>query len=186
VQGGRVGFAVLGWVVLSLWGGACTAQTSDAAVPGHTTEIGRPMEADRIALSGTVRDDRGVGVAGVAVKVFVDGLVEGTSLSEADGSYSVGFVPGAVQHDDLPRHGSIAGSPLTDRTIIVWWVPTSSEQIPALLVLHESARVKSLGAWSPCIPRRTVRPRMTYDVVLHRQAERRKILAEADCLKQQG
>lgn len=128
-----------------------------------------PAQAARtdLVLQGKIVDDSGGGLGGVQVKAFVDGFLRGQSISGADGTYTLSFA-----YDDLG-----------DQTIVVWWLPAMGGQVPELAILRESRRAKQLGLWSPCIPRVPAQPSLTFDVTVHQEAEKFKLLGEDECMK---
>ena len=120
-----------------------------------------------LVLQGKVSDDTGGGLGGVQSKAVGDGFLRGQAISGADGTYMVSFA-----YDDL-----------ADQTIVVWWLPAMGGQVPELVILRESRRSQQLGLWSPCIPRVTAQPSMTYDLVIRQEAEKFKLLGEDECMK---
>jgi hypothetical protein len=120
-----------------------------------------------VHLHGVVRDDAGEPLAEVRVQAFVDGFSRSSALSDRDGSYALAVPDGAGP----------------DRTVVVWWIPNGSGQVPELALLCESAWARTLGIWGPCVPRLDAGTELVYDVVLHQEAEKFRLLSEAECMK---
>lgn len=116
------------------------------------------------SFAGTVSDPEGLGLGGVQVKVFVDGYLKGSAVSGADGSYDTTFV-----YD-----------PLADVTIVAWFVP-QVPFVPEIVVLRESAASKSMGLWSPCLPRIDLNSVITHNATIYDEKAKFAALGQQDC-----
>ena len=121
-------------------------------------------------LRGTVTDASGAGLAGVDVKVFEEGFLIQETQTTAGGAYEIGFRYLA----DL------------NWTMVVWFVPPSTELICEIVILRESLKSKELDLWSPCLPRIELEPIMKYDAQLLTEAGKLAQMSELDCLRDQA
>jgi hypothetical protein len=121
-----------------------------------------------VHLTGRVHDLAGAPQPGIGVKAFSGGLLRGTAVTDQDGRYDLGF-PVDIE---------------SDPSVVVWWLPGATRQVPELLVLRESAQARAARLWSPCLPRLELAPDLSYDLTLRREDEKLEQLASSDCLKQ--
>jgi len=133
---------------------------------GGIVSAARAIPVD-LSLRGVVRDEAGHPLAGVTVKTFVDGFLRASVVSAEDGAYAVSW----------------SGEAGEDPTIVVWWLSPTPGEVPEVAVLREGEQARALGLWGPCIPRLAARPDTAYDVVLYGEAEKLRLLSEADCMK---
>jgi hypothetical protein len=142
--------------------------TSGGQGPGNPANEYQGIGIDRYAASysGTVYgvDDRPI--PDVAVKVFVDGTLVGTALSDGSGDYSL-----KVSFDQRQ-----------DRTVLLWFVAPDPALVPKEIVLAESATSKKLGLISPCVARATVVSGRQFRVYMFDATDRDKELSELNCL----
>ena len=118
------------------------------------------------AFSGTVLDVNDHPVAGVEVKLFVDGTTVGSAVTEGTGFYDL-----RAPYD-----------PTADATVLLWFVSPDHALMPKMLVLQESRACKEQSIISTCVPRATVTPGHQFRVYLFDPQTRNKELSELDCL----
>jgi hypothetical protein len=128
---------------------------------------GGTLERTRGTLSGKVANADGAGVAGVAVKLFEEGFLQGETSTAADGTYSL----------------EVSYLPDIDWTVMVWFVPQDPSLIPEILILRESLKSKELGLWSSCLPRIELRPQMSFDAVLMNEEQKLDQMTKMDCMR---
>lgn len=149
--------------------------------PGNEPEIGSPSSDPDAKIyeyqslgtsrrltpfSGTVLDVNDHPVPGVEVKLFVDGMVVGSALTEGNGYYDI-----RAPYDES-----------ADVTVLLWFVAPDHGLMPKMLVLHESRASKDQSLISACVPRATVTPGHQFRVYLFDPQSRNKELSELNCL----
>jgi len=141
---------------------------SPATTPDVRVEEYQSLGVSRrlTAFSGTVLDVNDHPVAGVDVKLFVDGAVVGSALTEGSGYYDL-----KAPYD-----------PTADTTVLLWFVAPDHGLMPKMLVLQESRACKEQSIISSCIPRATVTPGHQFRVYLFDPQSRNKELSEMNCL----
>jgi len=121
----------------------------------------------RLAVySGNVLDVNDRPIAGVQVKVFLDGQLAGTSVTDGVGYY------------DLKSPYDAAA----DITVLLWFVSPDRSLTPKELVIRESKVSRENGLISPCVPRADLTPGRQFRVYLFDSQSRNKELAELNCL----
>lgn len=118
------------------------------------------------AFAGTVLDINDRPLASVHVKLFIDGLLIGTALTDANGFYDL----------------RTAYDPSQDATVLLWFVTLERGLMAKELVIRESRACLANALISKCVPRATFTPGRQFRVYMFDPASRNKELAEADCL----
>jgi len=117
-------------------------------------------------FAGTVLDVTDHPLAGVQVKLFVDGQIQGSATTEGDGFYEF----------------KAPFNPYEDTTALLWYVSSDRTLVPKLLVIRESKVSQENGLISKCVPRATLTPGRQFRVYLFDMANRNKDVAESNCL----
>jgi len=149
-------------VVLGLWA-TLVVGLLIASGEAQVTEA-KPTDA---VLQGQVTDALGVGIEGVAVKLFRDGFLVTETTTDMDGNYELRF-----QY-----------RPELDKTIVVWFLPQETDLVPEIVVLRESYDSKERRLPSPCLPRIELAPDMSLDVELKDEKAKLDSLSESECSK---
>lgn len=153
------------------------------AAPPSTTPSGNSNEAPSVTkrieefqslgldrrlteFTGTVLDVNDRPVAGVQVKVFLDGQELASGLTDGSGVYDL-----RTPYD-----------PSSDATLLLWFSALDHGLMTKEIVLHESRTSAQNGIISRCVPRATLTPGRQFRVYLFDPASRNKELAELDCL----
>jgi hypothetical protein len=118
------------------------------------------------AFSGNVLDVSDRPVSGVQVKLFLDGQLAGTSVTDGAGHY------------DLKSPYDAAA----DITVLLWFVASDHSLTAKELVIRESKACRENGLISPCVPRADLVPGRQFRVYLFDSQSRNKELAELNCL----
>ncbi|HLG42289.1 MAG TPA: hypothetical protein VI643_02905 [Planctomycetota bacterium] len=105
-------------------------------------------------------------LAGVQVKLFVDGRLEGAMTTEGNGFYEI----------------KAPFNPYEDTTALLWYVSPDRTLVPKSLVIRESKVSQENGLISKCVPRATMTPGRQFRVYLFDTANRNKDVAESNCL----
>ncbi len=147
--------------------------------PGSTSDPTSPSPSRRIeefqslgidrrltSFSGTVLDVHDRPIANVQVKLFFDGHLAGTALTEGNGHYDLRSI-----YD-----------PSADMTVLLWFIAPERSLMPKELVLKESKASLEHGLISRCVPRAALSPGHQFRVYLFDPASRNKELAELNCL----
>lgn len=149
--------------------------------PGNETDIGSPsVQSDpavtdfqslgvsrRLTLfSGTILDVNDHPLPGVEVKLFMDGQLAGSGLTEGNGYYEL-----RVPYDSN-----------ADATVLLWFVAPDRSLVPKMLVLRESRVTRDQALISTCVPRATPTPGRQFRVYLFDSQSRNKELSEMNCL----
>jgi hypothetical protein len=163
---------------------AASAPSALAAPPSGSTSSTepRPPFADR---SGTKQDFQSLGVSrpyssfegvvldindrpipNVQVKLFDDGDLIGSAVTDGNGAYEFRSV------FELNA----------DRTALLWFIAPERTLMSKELVLRESKQCQEHHLISRCIPRAPYTPGRQFKVYLFDPANRNKELAELDCL----
>lgn len=117
-------------------------------------------------FSGVVLDVNDHPLGNVQVKLFVDGQLTGTSLTESNGYYDL----------------RVPFDPSADVTALLWYLAPDHSLMPKALVIQESKASVAAGLISKCVPRASLTPGRQFRVYLFDPATRNKELAESDCL----
>jgi hypothetical protein len=150
----------------------------------------RPMEGET-SITGVVRDQNQNPLKDVSIKLFIDGVVVASTLTDGAGAYSMKYLI------DVGK----------DKTVMLWYVAppvqervvdtgkvgektnkvtmpegTSSKWVPKAVVLHESKAAIASKLISPCIPRVQVKPFLEFDVQMVDVPTRNKQIAQSGCL----
>ncbi len=151
-----------------------TTGTSDAAT-GSASEDPDPKVQEFQSLgidkrvtkfSGTVLDVNDRPVPGVQAKLFMDGVLIASAVTEGNGYYDL-----QAMYDSS-----------VDATVLLWFVAPDRSLTPKELVLQESRSALAQGLISPCVPRAKVLPGRQFRVYLFDSQNRNKELAELNCL----
>jgi len=118
------------------------------------------------SFSGNVLDVSDHPIAGVEVKLFLDGQLAGASVTDGTGHY------------DLKSPFDAAA----DITVLLWFVAPDHSLTPKELVIRESKASRDNGLISPCVPRADLLPGRQFRVYLFDPQSRNKELAELNCL----
>ena len=118
------------------------------------------------SFAGTVLDIGDRPISGVEVKLFVDGQLAGSAVTDGTGFYDI----------RAPYDTS------ADVTVLLWYVAPERSLMPKEIVLKESRASAAAGLISRCVPRATVTPGRQFRVYLFDPESRNKELAELDCL----
>jgi len=117
-------------------------------------------------FTGIVLDVADHPIAGVEVKLFVDGQPLGATRTDGGGSYQL----------QVPYDAS------ADVTVLLWFTAPDHALMQKELVLKESKASLANGLISRCVPRAAVLPGRQFRVYLFDPASRTKELSEMDCL----
>jgi len=145
--------------------------------PGNESNVGSPtprvqefqgLGIDRrlTVFSGNVLDVSDRAVSGVQVKLFLDGQLAGTAVTDGNGFYDI----------KAPYDAS------ADITALLWFVAPDRSLAPKELVIRESKASRENGLISPCVPRANLLPGRQFRVYLFDSQSRNKELAELNCL----
>lgn len=128
----------------------------------------RSLGLDRrlASFAGTVLDIGDRPIPGVEVKLFVDGQLAGSALTDGSGYYDI-----RSPYD-----------PAADETVLLWYVAPERSLMPKEIVLKESKASVAAGLISRCVPRATLTPGRQFRVYLFDPESRNKELAELNCL----
>ncbi|HKQ18842.1 MAG TPA: hypothetical protein VJW75_03770 [Candidatus Eisenbacteria bacterium] len=118
------------------------------------------------SFAGTVLDVNDRPLASVQVKLFIDGQLAGTALTETNGHYDL-----RTPYD-----------PSQDATVLLWFVAHERGLMAKELVIRESKASLANGLISKCVPRAAFTPGRQFRVYMFDPESRNKELAEADCL----
>jgi len=144
--------------------------TNDRAVPSTQEKIEeiQSIGVDRqlAAFAGTVLDINDRPLAGVQVKLFIDGLLAGSALTDASGAYDLRTVYDQSQ----------------DVTVLLWFMAHERGLMAKELVIRESKACLANALISKCVPRAAFTPGRQFRVYMFDPTSRNKELAEADCL----
>jgi hypothetical protein len=147
--------------------------------PGNEPNVGSPssqptprefqgLGIDRrlTVFSGSVLDVNDRPVSGVQVKLFLDGQLAATAVTDGTGFYDI----------KAPYDAS------ADITVLLWFVAPDRSLAPKELVIRESKASRENGLISPCVPRANLLPGRQFRVYLFDSQSRNKELAELNCL----
>lgn len=118
------------------------------------------------SFAGTVFDVHDQTLAGVQVKLFVDGQLVGFVTTEGNGFYEI----------------KAPFNPYEDTTALLWYASPDRTLLPKSLVIRESKVSQENGLISKCVPRATLTPGRQFRVYLFDTATRNKDIAEWNCL----
>jgi hypothetical protein len=164
--------------VFVLAAGLASAAPPSSPPPGSSSEspsVGPPrveefqsLGLDRrlSAFSGVVLDVNDRPISGVQVKLFMDGQITGSGVTDGNGYYDL----------------RAAYDPSADMTVFLWFVAPERSLMPKELVLQESRASIANGLISRCVPRATLTPGRQFRVYLFDPSSRNKELAELNCL----
>jgi hypothetical protein len=135
--------------------------------PGRVQEFqGLGIDRRAAAFAGNVLDVADRPIAGVQVKLFLDGQLAGTSVTDGLGHYDL-----KVPYDAA-----------ADITVLLWFVAPDHLLTPKELVIRESKASRENGLISPCVPRADLLPGRQFRVYLFDSQSRNKELSELNCL----
>jgi hypothetical protein len=170
---------LLGGLAFLLFAAGTSHATPPTSSPGSSsstdpTQYQRPLQEFRslgidrrlTSFAGTVLDIGDRPVSGVEVKLFVDGEVAGSALTDGAGFYDI----------RAPYNSS------ADQTVLLWYVAPERSLMPKEIVVKESRASIAAGLISRCVPRATLSPGRQFRVYLFDPESRNKELAELDCL----
>jgi len=141
--------------------------TPGAQPPSRVQEFqGLGIDRRLAVFSGNVLDVNDRPVTGVQVKVFMDGQLAGTAITDGMGYY------------DLKAPYDAAA----DITVLLWFVSPDHSLTPKELVIRESKVSKENALISACVPRADLLPGRQFRVYLFDSQSRNKELAEMNCL----
>jgi len=124
------------------------------------------VDRQLVSFAGTVLDVNDRPIGNVQVKIFIDGQLVGTALTESNGFYDL-----RTPYD-----------PSQDATVLLWFVAHEGSLMAKELVIRESKSSLENGLISKCVPRAAFMPGRQFRVYMFDPASRNKELAEADCL----
>jgi hypothetical protein len=144
-----------------------TSRSTGSSLQDKIEEI-QSIGVDRqlASFAGTVLDINDRPLANVQVKLFIDGQLVGTALTEASGFYDL----------------RTAYDPTQDATVLLWFVAHEPGLMAKELVIRESKSCLANGLISKCVPRAAFTPGRQFRVYMFDPTSRNKELAEADCL----
>lgn len=141
-----------------------------SAGSGHQAKIEeiQAIGVDRqlTSFSGVVLDVNDRPLGNVQVKLFIDGQLAGSAVTESNGYYDL----------------RAPFDPSADVTVLLWYLAPERSLMAKELVLNESKASVAAGLISKCVPRAKVTPGHQFRVYLFDAASRNKELAESDCL----
>jgi hypothetical protein len=176
----RTNLRILGGIISALFlaGGAGAAPPANTSTPqtDRTAESSRQSKIEEIqsigvdrqltSFAGMVLDVHDRPLASVQVKLFIDGHLVGTALSDGTGYYDIRSV-----YD-----------PSNDATVLLWFVAPERSLMAKELVIRESRSSQANGLISKCVPRATLTPGRQFRVYMFDAANRNKELSESECL----
>lgn len=118
------------------------------------------------SFAGTVLDVGDRPIPGVEVKLFVDGQLAGTAITDGSGFYDI----------------RAAYDASADATTLLWYVAPERSLMPKEIVIQESRASVAAGLISRCVPRATLTPGRQFRVYLFDPESRNEELEELDCL----
>ncbi|MBN1505038.1 MAG: carboxypeptidase regulatory-like domain-containing protein [Candidatus Eisenbacteria bacterium] len=124
-----------------------------------------PIEG-QTSISGVLSDQYRKPLPGAQVKLFVDGLLVASVITDAGGFYGLKYPI------DIGK----------DKTVVLWYVAPGTHWVPKAVILRESKAAVAAGLMSPCIPRVEVKPFLEFNVQMVDVATRNKQLAQSRCL----
>jgi len=124
------------------------------------------VDRQLVSFAGTVLDINDRPIPNVQVKLFIDGQLVGTALTETSGAYDM-----RTPYD-----------PAQDATVLLWFVAHEGGLMAKELVIRESRSSLENGLISKCVPRAAFTPGRQFRVYMFDPASRNKELAESDCL----
>jgi hypothetical protein len=144
-----------------------TGRTTGSDLKDKIEEI-QSIGVDRqlASFAGTVLDVNDRPIGNVQVKIFIDGQLVGSALTESNGFYDLRTPYDASQ----------------DATVLLWFVAREGSLMAKELVIRESKASLENGLISKCVPRAAFQPGRQFRVYMFDPASRNKELAEADCL----
>ena len=147
--------------------GSTPTETTGSSLQDKIEEI-QSLGVDRqlASFAGTVLDINDRPLVNVQVKLFIDGQLVGTALTEANGYYDL-----RTPYD-----------PAQDTTVLLWFAAHERGLMDKELVIRESKACLENGLISRCVPRAAFTPGRQFRVYMFDPASRNKELAEADCL----
>lgn len=159
---------------------AAIAAPPTSVVPGPGTEPlpqapssktiqeyqGLGLDRQLTQFAGVVLEVNDRPLNNVQVKLFVDGQIVGSALTEGSGHYEI-----KVPYD-----------PHSDTTTLIWYVPQDKTLMAKEVVIRESKACRENALISKCVPRATLTPGRQFRVYLFDAANRNKDIAETNCL----
>jgi hypothetical protein len=144
------------------------ADPSPPASPSKTIQEYQGLGVDRqlTLFVGVVLDVSDHPLNNVQVKLFVDGQMVGSALTEGSGYYEI-----KVPYD---LH--------SDATTLIWYLAQDKALMPKEVVIRESKASQESALISKCVPRATLTPGRQFRVYLFDAANRNKDIAETNCL----
>jgi len=121
-----------------------------------------------VSISGRVEDQNRDPLKDVAVKLFIDGILVGSTKTDGVGAYSM-------------KHAIDVGK---DKTVMLWYVAPGTQWVSKAVVLHESRASIASHVISPCVPRVQVKPFLEFNVQMVDVATRNRQIAQSGCLSQ--
>jgi hypothetical protein len=167
-----------GLAVLLVSAGTAHALPPSSPPPGSSstdpTQYQQPIEDYRTlgidrrltSFAGTVLDIGDRPISGVEVKLFVEGQLTGSALTDGSGFYDI-----RAPYD-----------PSADATVLLWYVAPERSLMPKEIVIQESKASVAAGLISRCVPRAPLTPGRQFRVYLFDPESRNKELAELNCL----
>jgi hypothetical protein len=148
----------------------------DEPEPVRTRQEGDMMDASqsqpgasapfpRQFVMGKVTDLRGAGMAGTGVKLFADGEIIESALTNSSGDFEL----------DLPLNIE------TDETVVLWFVPSTDRYVMQSVVVKQSTVARQSGLFSRCANQVTMQPQMRVDVSLMTEDEAVASVKAKDC-----
>ncbi|MBD3163363.1 MAG: hypothetical protein GF346_12860 [Candidatus Eisenbacteria bacterium] len=124
-----------------------------------------PASGFPVAVRGSVVDAEERPLADVAIRVFIEGLVEAEVRTDPDGTYEVRF----------------SVDPNREETVLLYCVPPRVDQAPDLALVRESREDRSAGIWSPCVRRLGIRPSLEWTARIESRMGLVERLARSGC-----
>ena len=147
-----------------------TSSSSNESSPNDTRRVQeyQSLGLDRrlTPFTGTVLDVNDHPISGVQVKVFYEGSVLVSGITDGNGVYDL-----RAPYD-----------PSSDATVLLWFASADHSLMTKEIVIHESRSSVQNGIISRCVPRAPLTPGRQFRVYLFDPASRTKELSELDCL----
>ncbi len=171
-----VAFGLLVLLAEATW----AAPPPSGTVPGPDTDLrtapepGKPPQEFQglgvgrqlTSFAGTVLDVNDHSLAGVQVKLFVNGDLAASTITEPNGTYDL----------------TAPYNTYDDTTVLLWYIAQDRMLLPKALVVRESKASQENGLISKCVPRAPLTPGRRFRVYLFDSALRNKDIAESNCL----
>ncbi len=146
------------------------AEPSQEQTPQPTSpqgsQWGASMGFPEQILVGRVGDSKNNPIEGVMVKLFANGKLVGSTKTAASGDFEL-KVPLKLDADE---------------TVTIWFIPSTGNLMPKMVVLKQSAAAQKGGLFSPCIDQAKLSQQTRLDVRLLQEGEYIASLKAKGCL----